>query len=116
MSERREGWEVRLAAKLREVSARRYDPHVWNCAIFAHACAQAVCGRPLPFSWKGSLTASADHLFQRVPTLMATRGDLVLAEVPEPTLGVCIGREAVFVSGDGILTREMRAARLVWRV
>jgi len=116
MRERAEGWEARLAAKLSDVAARRYAEHTWNCAIFAHVCAQAVAGRQLPMSWKGSLEASADALFPRVAPLLACRGDIVLAHVPEPSLGVCIGREAIFVSKDGLLTRWMREARIAWSV
>jgi hypothetical protein len=47
---------------------------------------------------------------------MARRGDLVLADVPEPSLGVCNGVRAVFVGSSGFISEPMRRALLAWRV
>ena len=95
---------------------RPYHPRKWNCAKFAHRAAQAVSGRPLPFVWRGSLEASADAALPRVAPALAHRGDVVLAEVPEPSLGVCRGRDAVFVTAKGLLSVPMSAARAAWSV
>ena len=115
-TDRAPGWESRLADVLCVALTRGYDARKWNCARFAHACAEAVSGRPLPFVWRGSLEASADAALPRVAPALAHRGDIVLAQVPEPSLGVCRGRDAVFVTAKGLLSVPMSAARAAWSV
>jgi hypothetical protein len=114
--ERPEGWEVRLVERLRDASTKSYDARHWNCARFAHGCACAVAGREFPFAWKGSLEASVDAVLPRIGLLQARRGDIVLADVPEASLGVCVGAMAAFVTSDGLLTRPLRDVRAAWSV
>lgn len=47
---------------------------------------------------------------------MARRGDVVLADVPLPTLGVCVGTHALFVAHEGLLRRTMGEIRVAWSV
>lgn len=110
------GWEARLAERLREAAARPYDAKTWNCARFAHACAQAVSGRSIPFRRRGSLETSVGAIFPPVQPSRALRGDVVLGNVPKPSLGVCIGSRAAFLGRSGILTIPMWEVTAAWRV
>lgn len=116
MNQRPEGWEVRLIEVLRGASERPYDARSWNCARFAHAAAEAVSGRPIPFVWKGSLEASADAALPRIPLRRARCGDVMLGQVPEPSLGVCVRASVAFVTPSG-LTQVPRSRMLAaWAV
>jgi hypothetical protein len=110
------GWESRLVALLREASVKPYHVRNWNCAVFVHTCAQVVQGRALPFAWKGSLEASVDAVLERVPVKLAQRADVVLANVPEATLGICLGAQAAFVSSRGLITESMAVVVAAWSV
>lgn len=112
------GWEARLAEQLRQASARPFDAKSWNCARFAHACAEAVSGRSIPFQRKrGGLEVSVDAVLPRVQPRRACRGDVVLANVPEPSLGVCVGCNAAFLMRhSGLLTIPMRQVIVAWSV
>lgn len=103
-------------AVLRESCDKPYHVRHWNCAVFVHTCAQVIRGCALPFAWKGSLEASVDAVFERVPVKLAQRGDVVLACVPEPTLGLCLGAKAAFVSPAGLITEPMSRATAAWSV
>lgn len=116
MRDRPQDWEARLARALQATANRPYNTRTWNCARFAHYMAEQVSGRTLPYQYQGSLEASVDALFERVPVLLAQRGDVVLADVPEPSLGVCVGGQVLFVSAGGLLTRSLRDARIAWGV
>lgn len=113
---RPEGWDYRLSLVIRDAVQKHYDPRSWNCARFAHACAEAVSGASIPFKWRGSLQASADAVLPRIEPSVALRGDVVLAEVPEPSLGVCLGRQIAFVTVSGLLTLPRSRALMAWRV
>lgn len=113
---RPDGWETHLNSVLAAATVRRYAAKEWNCARFAHACAEAVSGRTLPFRRRGTLEESVDAVLPRSEPRQARRGDVVLAEVPEPSLGVCLGRKAAFVTARGLLTVPMRSVRVAWSV
>lgn len=113
---RPDNWEDRLADQLRVAMVREFSTKSWNCAQFAHSCASAVSGRVLPFAWRGSLEASADAALPRVEPRLARRGDVVLAHVPEPSLGVCLGRLAAFVGRSGLERIPMSRVVAAWRV
>jgi hypothetical protein len=97
-------------------SVSRYEARSWNCARFAHACAEAVCGRELPFRFRESLEGSVDHVFQRIEVPYARRGDVVCADVPSPSLGVCLGAKAAFVQPYGLMEVPMGRVRSAWKV
>lgn len=109
-------WEQRLTNLLRDASIKEFSAKRWNCALFAHACAEALTGEPIPFRWKGSLEASADAALTRVAPRKASRGDIVLAEVPSPSLGVCVGRMGAFVTTNGLLSVPMHRITAAWAV
>lgn len=110
-------WEARLAKAIRDASHKQFSARRWNCALFAHDCAQRVSGRALPFAMKGgSLVTSVDAVLPRVAPQLARRGDIVMAHVPEPSLGVCVGREALFVAKKGLMRLPMRGVRTAWSV
>lgn len=111
------GWEARLAAVLKEASTRKYNARNWNCAKFAHASAEAVTGRTLPYQLRSTLAKSVDALFQRHPDAkLARRGDTVLANLPEgPTLGVCVGDAVAFVMQRGLMNRPRSVVSIAWR-
>lgn len=110
------GWESRLVAVLKVASRKPYHPRYWNCARFTHVCAQAVAGREIRYARKGSLAESVDSVLPRVRPELAQRGDVVLANVPEPSLGVCIGSRAAFVTVDGLITEPMSRSVIAWSV
>lgn len=116
MADRLPGWEQRLDAAIRESLARPFDIQTWNCARFAHHCAQAVRGAPLPFRWHRSLAGSVDAVLARVAPLQAQRGDVVMAAVPEGTLGVCIGDVCLFLASAGPLRQPLTVCSAAWRV
>lgn len=76
----------------------------------------AVSGRDIPSRWLGSLEATADAVLPRVDRRRAIRGDVVLACVPEPSLGVCVGRRAAFMKASGLTYYPMRSVRIAWSV
>jgi hypothetical protein len=111
------GWEARLIDVLKQASVRRYDPRRWNCARFAHACAEAVSGRSIPFAYVGgSLEASADAALPRIAVRAVRRGDVVIADLPHPTLGVCVGAHVVFVVAEGLMEKPRSSVRAAWGV
>jgi hypothetical protein len=117
-STRAPDWESRLSEVLREASLRAFDARTWNCARFAHACAQAVTGRELPYAFRGSLAGSVDELFPRHSyPLAAKRGDVVLGRLPHDTLGVCVGHVAVFLlESKGLASKPLADIAIAWRV
>jgi hypothetical protein len=110
------GWEERLAAVLKEASQRQFDPQTWNCALFARACAEAVSGRSLPTRLSRTLEHTVDRLFPRIERSQALRGDVVLADQPKPSLGVCTGSQAAFVGPEGLIEIPMSRVLIAWRV
>lgn len=110
------GWEARFVAALREASQRPYHAREWNCAKFVHTCAEALRAAPLAYAWKGSLEASVDAVLARVPIEYAQRGDVVLAPVPHPTLGLCLGAQCAFVGRTGLYTVRTSVAAIAWSV
>lgn len=116
VNERHPDWEARLVQVLRQASRKRFDAREWNCARFAHACACAVSGRELPFHYVGGLEASVDAVLPRIEPLRARRGDIVLADVPQASLGVCVGAAAAFASLNGLLTRPLSSVHAAWSV
>ena len=116
LSVRAVGWEGRLTEVLREASRRAYDPARWNCARFTQACVEALVGGPVPAQWRGSLEATVDAIFSRIDSTVAGTGDVVLGEVPDATLGVCLGRLVVFVSPAGLIAHPRSVISVAWRV
>lgn len=114
--ERPPGWELRLREALARARGREFDAREWNCARFAHSCACAVSLRLLPFRHHGSLEGSVDAVLSRVDPSLALRGDIVMADVPEPSLGVCIGSHALFVTAEGLMRLTMDGVRVAWCV
>jgi hypothetical protein len=113
---RPEGWHARLKAVLREAVIRPFNRKTWNCAVFAHSCAQEVSGRVLPFRRYGTLEKSVDAVLPRISRRQAIRGDVVLADIQKPCLGVCLGAKAAFVKPTGLTEVPMSQVRIAWRV
>lgn len=111
------GWEAALVDLLRQASMRGFSARRrWNCGRFGHACAEALSGRRITIRWQGTLEATVDATLPRIAPREAVRGDLVLALVPKPALGVCVGRSAVFVAARGLLSVPMHRISAAWRV
>lgn len=111
-----EDWEPRFLRQIELARTRPFSTKEWNCARFAHQTAEAVSGRKIPFVWKGSLASSADAALTRIQPRAALRGDVVLANIPEPSLGVCLGRTAAFVGISGLMEIPMSEVVLAWSV
>ena len=113
---RPDGWEARFAAVLRDASRREFHARDWNCAEFARQCAEAITCRPIPRRLSRTLKRTVDAYFPRIGVRQASRGDVVLANLPNPTLGVCAGSVAAFVSPAGLTEIPMSQVLIAWRV
>lgn len=128
-------WPERLWAFVED---RRRAPFVWaqnDCALFAADGVLALTGTdPAKAIRRRYTTATgAARLIKRAGGLgdlaasvlpneinprMAQRGDVVLytGTDEEPTLGLCIGSEAVSPGPDGLMLTPMARALRAWRV
>jgi hypothetical protein len=111
-----DGWESRFAAVLKEASTRQFDARTWNCALFVKVCVEAILCRPMPSRLSRTLERTVDACFPRTERAQARRGDVVLAHLPKPTLGVCMGPAAAFVGPDGLTEVPMSRVVIAWRV
>lgn len=109
-------WQTRLTEVVRAAAHRPFNVKTWNCATFARQCVLAVTQRDLPTRLTGTLEQTADHLFDRVPPRLARRGDVVLCDIPQATLGICVGRRIALVGVRGLIFEPMRKARIAWSV
>lgn len=110
-------WEKRLQAVIEESSRRPFDPQKWNCCLFARQVVQALTGRLPADVWRGSIVNTVDGAgLARIEPTQAQRGDLVLADVPETTVGVCLGAKSAFVSPQGLSLLRTSRASMAWRV
>jgi hypothetical protein len=113
---RLEGWESRFAAALDQARTRPFDAREWNCALFARACVQAITGREIPARLSRNLESTVDTHFPRIERALARPGDVVLAEIPHKTLGVCTGRYATFLGVSGLYSIPMSEVLICWKV
>ena len=115
---RADGWEARLVQLVKRARVEPFHSRRWNCARFAHAAREAIAGRQLPFErgGRGSLEMRVDRILARVPAAYACRGDVVLADVPLPALGVCLGARSAFLGRDGLVEIPTLQARAAWKV
>lgn len=113
---RPEGWESRLEAVIQKARSQDFDARDWNCCRFAAECAAAILEKPMPRRLHGSIQNTVDALFPRTTWRLAKRGDVVLMNVPESSLGVCAGRVALFVGVSGLVHFPMRLTRIAWSV
>lgn len=117
MTDRVQNWEAILQAEVKEAIERPFDAKTWNCAIFVHTTVQKILGQKIPFRKKrGKFEKSVDAVLMRTPVLKAKRGDVVIADVPNPTLGICLGTEAAFVGIEGLRTEPMSKVYIAWTV
>jgi hypothetical protein len=116
LAERPEGWEERFAAVLREASRREFDVNTWNCGLFVKACVEAILCRPMPSRLSRTMERTVDRHFSRTERAQARRGDVVLAHLPGPTLGVCTGATAAFVDASGLTEIPMSRVLIAWKV
>lgn len=147
MISRLSDWPERLAVYLKAAEGRpfcwggRDGGH--DCVLHALGAAEAITGidvtSALRGTYDGALGAArrmkalygsarleeAAEAFrgrwagERIPPLLAQRGDIVLADVPQPSLGVVGlgGRTAGFAAeAGGLLHVPLRLCRLAWRV
>lgn len=127
-----------FAEKLAQfTTSRRLMPYAWgtnDCVTFAADAVQAVTGTdPIPElrgAWddesgamavleaQGGLVAAMDARFPRREVNFAQRGDLVLIKDAngQPSLGVCVGRDAVAPGVDEMLLTPIGKARIAWEV
>ena len=116
MRDRQENWESALVAELRAANGRPYDARRWNCARFAHQCANAIATRPIPWITRDGLVEGANAVLTRIDPAGAQRGDVVLAHVPQPSLGICLGVRAAFVTASGLMTIPRSDIVAAWSV
>lgn len=118
-------------------AARRLTPYNWgtnDCVTFAADSVAAVSGNDplgsLRGTWtneaeamavleaQGGLIAAMDARFPRKAREFAQRGDVVLLKDAngQPSLGVCVGRDAVSPGEQEMLLTPITEARIVWEV
>lgn len=143
MSDRRSGWELRLA---KAIEAARDQPFRWgehDCAIWAFDLRRHLTGGDdVAALWRGRYTtargaqrvmrrlgwssleaAGRDLLGDPLPSVhLAQRGDLVLADTGLG-FGICLGARAAGIapgngSGTpgGLILVPMAACALAWRI
>lgn len=112
------GWEARLARIIAEAGRRPYHPEEWNCCLFARECVQALTGELMPPVWRGTVAQTVDGAgLERLQSpSKAQRGDLVLALIPDPAVGVCLGARSAFVGPAGLSLLRTSRASMAWRV
>ncbi len=139
-SSRFAGWPERLDTLVRAASARPFAWGTHDCATWACAVAEALCGRNpmrglLPEygtadilravrrdygSALACMRAGAQrHGFPEIAPALAQRGDLVCLPAPPPFdsgLGVCLGAWALAPGYTGLRRVPMQQALAAWRV
>jgi hypothetical protein len=125
-------WPERLH---RFIEDRREAVFCWgahDCCLFAADALAAITGADLASDLRGKyasrlgaarllkkhggLRAIADARLERIPTLAAGRGDIVLIETPEgDALGVCLGRQIAAQGSEGLVFMGMERAEAAWR-
>ena len=138
---RRDGWEARFTDLLTAVQDREFQYGTWDCCLFAGAAIEALTGDNPADAYRGryddepscravleaegGLLGIADAVallrnFNRLPVLMARRGDIVLGRIDDrPTLGVCVGASVWFaVAPRGVCPIPITDPALVcaWRI
>jgi hypothetical protein len=132
-------WPERLAA---EISAARLRPFVWgshDCFTWAAHVAHRLGGpdlmRHVPDPWANEAEATQvmrslgpdlsravgavciAARMQRVGTLCAQRGDLVVIETPAGLCtGICTGRSVVVMGRSGLVLLPVKRAVAAWAV
>lgn len=114
--ERPVGWEQRLSETIAEVYFKPYHPKKWNCAKFVHLCVSRMVNMDVPYTYKGSLEKSVDNVLNRIDSKLASRGDVVMCDIPDSSLGICVGRNAMFVGEQSLIPVSMDKITQAWRV
>lgn len=57
-----------------------------------------------------------DNYFERIPLVMAGRGDLIAHKTTDESLGVCLGEFYGTPSDNGVLFVAMSDAEFAWRI
>jgi hypothetical protein len=125
------------------VETKRHEPFVWgqnDCCLFASDCVLAITGDDpaaaldLRGTYDSALSANrlmesrggieaivtvaADaHDWAEIAPAFAQRGDVVSFAMPSGfTLGICLGKQAVFAGADGIVFQDTLNCRRAWRI
>jgi hypothetical protein len=129
-------WPTRLAAYLASEEGMAFDWAERNCALFAAGGVEAMTGEDFGRAYRGPRTRTGvcrrlAHLAgdlegaataalgdPRRDVRLAGRGDLVLAAVPRPALGLVglDGITAVFRAHEGLIRAPLDACLKAWRV
>jgi hypothetical protein len=129
---KKEGWESLLAAHIAEASGMEFAWGKHDCALWCARWVYKATGRDYFSDWQGkySTEEELDSLLRREgfskpseivdmyanerSLAFAKRGDLVLH--PCGSIGICAGKESVFITAKGIITeRTMRCAK-AWEI
>ncbi|RBO52937.1 hypothetical protein DSD19_11810 [Rhodovulum sp. BSW8] len=133
---RREGWELRLAAEIRDWDGRAFAWGTADCLGFCRATARAMTGRdPIPdlpdYASEiqaakglvrlgfGSIADLIDAHLPRVAVALARRGDWVMGDAAGAlpgAMGVVTGRHAVHLAERGPVRRPVLDAEAAWRI
>jgi hypothetical protein len=123
-------WEFRLDRELRNSGAFAWGNN--DCCMFAARVVRAMTGQDFASSWKGYGTAreavalvdqagGVDAIVTRVlgspkAAEKACRGDVVMVNLPRPTLGICVGHVIAVQGADGVQFVPLSAAQMAWTV
>ncbi len=130
---RREGWESRLEAHIREAYSHAFAWGERDCALWAAGWVLAATGEDFLSNWRGRYTtaAGAAKLMKRrkfasvaaiatahlpeIPVKLARRGDLLMHPVCG-ALGICYGRHGFFLTEGGVTMIDAGTCPVAWRV
>lgn len=133
---RRRDWECALGAYLASCAGARFRYGRMDCALFAAGAVMAMTGNDPAAPFRGkyrsqagsireirragydSLIALMDAQFEAIPPAFARRGDLVADTAG--SLGVCVGRDALFVGEEegaaGLVRLPLTGWAHAWRI
>ncbi|MGD9538559.1 MAG: hypothetical protein AB7P52_11585 [Alphaproteobacteria bacterium] len=129
-------WPERLSDAVEAARGRPFSWGTHDCALFAADCARAITGHDPLAAVRGTYGTAqgAARVLRRlggddlgalaalvggpaIPVAWARRGDWVLIEeMPEKALGVCLGLNAAFVTERGLTFRPTARCAAAWKI
>lgn len=118
------------------IESRKNTPFKWgenDCCLFACDAVLAMTGRDYSTGFRGEYdnevgalkvvkkaggirAIATAALGAEIKPLTAQRGDIVMLEIPRPTLGVCVGDRVAATGENGLEYRSLSTATCAWRV
>ena len=118
------------------IASRKNTPFKWgenDCCLFACDAVQVMTGIDHSINFRGKYddekgamkvvkeaggihAIASTALGSEIKPLTAQRGDIVLLEIPRPTLAVCVGNVVVAPGELGLECKLLNCAICAWRI